>query len=155
MEQSRSRFDEKQQIIISDKQPFVRFIISLFFTAFFWVYSLFVVWFFTSALIGVNDRYSGVLKIAFKTVNSEIRSFVYISILIFFFFLISLFFWRLYNKKRFGSLNRRKPVGKTTINDLENLGLLSKESIEVLQQARYIEFQVNPLKDVVEDKKIG
>ena len=75
MEQSRPRLNE-EQIMIQAKQPLARFVISIIISSVFWLYCAIVLWFFLSAVIGVNDRYSGVLKIAFKTTNGEIRYFL-------------------------------------------------------------------------------
>jgi biofilm PGA synthesis protein PgaD len=127
-------------------------VISIIISSVFWLYCAIVLWFFLSAVIGVNDRYSGVLKIAFKTTNGEIRTFLVIGLAIFCFFFLALFLWRFYNKKRFGSLNRRKEPAYTSIKDLENLELLTKDQIQELQRAHYIEFDVNPLKHTEERK---
>ncbi|MGI8369712.1 poly-beta-1,6-N-acetyl-D-glucosamine biosynthesis protein PgaD [Priestia megaterium] len=151
MEQSRPRLNE-EQIMIQAKQPLARLVISIIISSVFWLYCAIVLWFFLSAVIGVNDRYSGVLKIAFKTTNGEIRTFLVIGLAIFCFFFLALFLWRFYNKKRFGSLNRRKEPAYTSIKDLERLELLSKKQIQELQRAQYIEFNVNPLKHTEERK---
>lgn len=144
MEQSGS-WNRGEEVIITTKQPLFRFIISLFFTIFFWTYSLFVLWFFVSALLHINDRYSGILKIAFKTTNGEIRSLLFLELLIFALLFLYLLGWRTYNKKRFGHLTRRKPPKDVTIRDLEALNLLSKENIIKLQSEHYIEFESNPV----------
>lgn len=151
MEQSRPRFDE-EQIIIQAKQPLPRFVISVIISSVFWLYCVGVVWFFLSAIIGVNDRYSSVMKIAFKTTNSEVRTFLVLGLIVFAFFFLSLFLWRIYNKKKFGHLTRRKMPSNTSLKDLENLQLLSKDQIRALQNAHYIEFDVNPLKHTEERK---
>jgi poly-beta-1,6-N-acetyl-D-glucosamine synthesis protein len=140
--------DREEQVIILEKQPLPRFISSLIFTLLIWIYSVFVVWFFASAIFNTNDRYSGVLKIAFKTSNAEVRTFMLIGICIFLVFLLYFLFWRTYNKKRFGSKSRRKQPMPVTVDDLEKLELMPLETIKKLQASNYIEFHKNPVRDL-------
>jgi poly-beta-1,6-N-acetyl-D-glucosamine synthesis protein len=147
LEKPRPR-DREEQVIILEKQPLPRFIISLIFTLLIWIYSVFVVWFFASAIFNTNDRYSGVLKIAFKTSNAEVRTFMLIGICIFLVFLLYFLFWRTYNKKRFGSKSRRKQPMPVTVDDLEKLELMPLETIKKLQASNYIEFHKNPVRDL-------
>lgn len=140
--------DKQEQVIILEKQSLPRFIVSLLFTLLIWIYSLFVVWFFASALFDTNDRYSGILKIAFMTSNAEVRTFMLIGVCIFLFFLLYFLLWRTYNKKRFGSKTRRKPPMPATVDDLEKLELIPAETIKKLQTSNYIEFEKNPVRDL-------
>ncbi|MFS0560223.1 poly-beta-1,6-N-acetyl-D-glucosamine biosynthesis protein PgaD [Terribacillus sp. 179-K 1B1 HS] len=147
MEKPRPR-NRQKQVIILEKQPLPRFVVSLLFTLLIWIYSLFVVWFFAAALFDTNDRYSGILKIAFKTSNAEVRTFMLTGVCIFVFFLLYLIFWRTYNKKRFGSKTRRKQPMPATVEDLEKLDLIPIETIKKLQMSNYIEFEKNPVRDL-------
>ncbi|MFP7494758.1 poly-beta-1,6-N-acetyl-D-glucosamine biosynthesis protein PgaD [Terribacillus saccharophilus] len=147
MEKPRPR-DQQEQVIILEKQSLPRFIISLLFTLLIWIYSLFVVWFFTSALFDTNDRYSGILKIAFKTTNGEVRKFMLIGVCIFLAFLVYFLLWRTYNKKRFGNKTRRRQPMPVTVDDLNQLGLVPAETIKKLQTSNYIEFEKNPVRDL-------
>ncbi|QXE02752.1 poly-beta-1,6-N-acetyl-D-glucosamine biosynthesis protein PgaD [Terribacillus sp. DMT04] len=147
MEKPRPR-DRQEQVIILEKQPLPRFLVSLFFTLLIWIYSVFVVWFFASALLNTNDRYSGVLKIAFKTSNAEVRTFMLIGVSIFLAFLLYFLFWRTYNKKRFGNKSRRKQPMPVTVDDLEKLELMPLETIKKLQASNYMEFHKNPVRDL-------
>jgi poly-beta-1,6-N-acetyl-D-glucosamine synthesis protein len=147
LEKPRPR-NREEQVIILEKQLLPRFIISLIFTLLIWIYSVFVVWFFASAIFNTNDRYSGVLKIVFKTSNAEVRTFMLIGICIFLVFLLYFLFWRTYNKKRFGSKSRRKQPMPVTVDDLEKLELMPLETIKKLQASNYIEFHKNPVRDL-------
>src|SRR3954466_16222168 len=110
MEQSRPRLNE-EQIMIQAKQPLARLVISIIFSSVFWLYCAIVLWFFLSAVIGVNDRYSGVLKIAFKTTNGEIRTFLVIGLVIFCFFFPGSVFMEILQQKEIWKLKPTKRAG--------------------------------------------
>lgn len=144
MAQPRPRHQEESFLIVGNRSWF-RAIIDLIFTLFFWAYSLLVVVFFVSATLGFNNRLTQIVNASFNTVNSDIRELVFLGLFIFFLFYIVLYINRIYNKKRFGSLKRRRYPAPVSHADLLALELLDDETIEKLQREDYIVFEKNPL----------
>lgn len=144
MEQPRPRHQEENFLIVGNRSWF-RAIIDLIFTLFFWAYSLLVVVFFVSATLGFNNTLTRTVNASFNTVNSDIRELVFLGLFIFIVFYTGLFFNRMYNKKRFGSLTRRRYPNSVSHTDLVALELLDSETINKLQHEDYIVFEKNPL----------
>lgn len=152
MEFSRSR-DETQQLIaqgvlISTRRSFVRKFLELLLTTVFWIYTLVVTWFFMSAFVGQSDRYIATLKIALNVNNTDIRSFTSFGLVSMVVFAILLFGWRTYNKRRYGSLRRRKAPTDSTLEELEALKLIEPSVIHRLQHNQIIIFEKNPVKEL-------
>lgn len=113
-----------------------------------WFHMFTVFYFFVSACFNYNDSFIGILKSYFKVTNSDIRYFMLISVIYFLFSFLILFSWKMYNKKRYGSLNRRKDPGPTTENEMLDLGLIDPEIYTILQENDIIIFEENPVKDL-------
>jgi biofilm PGA synthesis protein PgaD len=113
-----------------------------------WFYCIVVVIFFISALIDYNDRYISLIKTSFKMTNSDIRSFVFFVFFLWIVFYIGLWSWKLYNKKRFGSLNRRVYPVHSTKEDLLRLKFMSEKDFHSLHESNVIIFEKNPIKDI-------
>ena len=152
MELSRSRNETEQligeDVLVKTKRSFVRSFIEILLTVVFWIYTLVVSWFFTSALLNQNDRYIATLKSALNVTNADIRDLISFGVLILIGLATLLFVWRTYNKKRYGPLNRRKAPKDTTFEDLNNLGLIEPTTIEMLQREKVVVFEKNPVKDL-------
>ncbi|WP_214744315.1 poly-beta-1,6-N-acetyl-D-glucosamine biosynthesis protein PgaD [Exiguobacterium sp. s189] len=154
MEFSRSRNETEQligeDVLVKTKRSFIRSFIEILLTVVFWIYTLVVSWFFVSALLNQNDRYIATLKSALNVTNEDIRSLISFAVLILIGLATLLFVWRTYNKKRYGPLNRRKTPTPTTLEELNNLGLIEPSTIEMLQQDKVIIFEKNPVKELEE-----
>lgn len=154
MEFSRSRNETEQlidqEVLVKTKRSFVRSFIEILLTVVFWVYTFVVTWFFTSALLNQNDRYIATLKSALNVTNTDIRELISFGVLVMIGLSVLLITWRTYNKKRYGQLNRRKPPIPSTIEDLNNLGLIDATTIERLQHDKVITFEKNPVKELDE-----
>lgn len=154
MEFSRSRNETEQligqDVLVKTKRSFVRSFIEILLTVVFWIYTLVVSWFFVSALLNQNDRYIATLKSALNVTNEDIRGLISFAVLILIGLATLLFVWRTYNKKRYGPLNRRKAPTPTTLEELNNLGLIEPSTIEMLQHDKVIIFEKNPVKDLEE-----
>lgn len=154
MEFSRSRNETEQligqDVLVKTKRSFVRSFIEILLTVVFWIYTLVVSWFFVSALLNQNDRYIATLKSALNVTNEDIRDLISFAALILIGLATLLFVWRTYNKKRYGPLNRRKAPTPTTLEELNNLGLIEPSTIEMLQHDKVIIFEKNPVKDLEE-----
>ncbi|WP_114569937.1 poly-beta-1,6-N-acetyl-D-glucosamine biosynthesis protein PgaD [Exiguobacterium flavidum] len=146
MDQSGSR--ETKQFVIHSEQGVARRIIATFFTGVMWLYTAVVVWLFMSAVIGLNDPWISSVKTAFKVNNAELRNFLLLGTALFLFAFIVLYFWKLYNKKHFGSRKRRTYPAPVTMEELAELGLIPEETILRLQSERVIVFESNPVKDL-------
>lgn len=152
MEFSRSRNETEQligqDVLVKTKRSFVRSFIEILLTVVFWIYTLVVSWFFVSALLNQNDRYIATLKSALNVTNEDIRDLISFAALILIGLATLLFVWRTYNKKRYGPLNRRKAPTPTTLEELNNLGLIEPSTIEMLQHDKVIIFEKNPVKEL-------
>ena len=154
MEFSRSRNETEQlidqEVLVKTKRSFIRSFIEILLTVVFWVYTFVVTWFFTSALLNQNDRYIATLKSALNVTNTDIRELISFGVLVMIGLSVLLIAWRTYNKKRYGQLNRRKPPVPSTVEDLNNLGLIDTTTIERLQHDKVITFEKNPVKELDE-----
>lgn len=146
-----SRKQKNSLIIESNKVSFRAFFIAVF-TLIFWGYSLLVLLFFLSALVGFHNEYLDILKNKLGMPDSQLRHFIYWGAGIGLFFFILLWSWRIYNKNRFGSLRRRKYPHKTTDEDILALQLISKEDYMKLKNAKVIVFERNPIRAIKKQK---
>lgn len=144
MEQSRPRHKEKS-FLIEVKRSWFYVIIDFMFSLFFWLYSLVVVLFFISATLGFNNILTRILNASFNTINQDIRDMVIASFVFFLLFYTLLYVNRIYNKKRFGTLERRSYPAPVNNAELKTLGLMDIETIEKLQSEDYSVFDKNPI----------
>lgn len=143
MEQSRQRVEEK--LIITGNRSTWRFITDVTLTLFFWAYTLLVITFFLSSILGVNTPLTRILNLSFNTTNSQVRVLILIGLIVFICFYALLSVNRFYNKKRFGSLNRRTYPPAVTRDELISLQLIDSDTINLLQKENYIVFEENPI----------
>lgn len=140
--------DNKDKYIIKSNKNFLVKILEFIFTSLLWAYTAIVFYFFISAFFNHNDDFIGIIKTALNISNNDIQSFIKISL---FYFLISffiLYLWRIYNIKRFGSLNRRVYPENTTENEILQLDLVTPEVYKTLQNKKIIVFEENPIRDI-------
>lgn len=144
MEQSGPRHEEESFLIVGNRSWF-RACFDFFFSLIFWAYGLAVVWFFVSATFGLHDGLTKILHASFHTMDQDVRNLVMLAFGIFLLFYATLYINRVYNKKRFGTLQRRTYPAAVDNLELKSLGLLDLEIIEKLQANDYTVFETNPI----------
>lgn len=145
---------DSQQYIIKSKQSIIKKILQLVISLLLWFHMCIVLYLFVSAAADYNDSYIGILKSYFKVTNEDVRIFMMAILIYFFGCFCILSIWKFYNKKRFGSLNRRKEPKLTSAEDILNLGLVKPEVYKVLQEEKTIIFDKNPIKDLSRRKQL-
>lgn len=150
MGKSRQRtkdFKLNQSFIIKSKKSWWREGIVILFTSIVWVYCITVIYFFIDAIFSINNEYPRLFKVSFKMTNSDIQGFFKIAVVLLVTIYIMLLVWIFYNKKRFGSLTRRKYPGITTKEDLMDLDMIDEDIYEILQEEKVVVFETNPIRD--------
>lgn len=150
MGKSRQRtkdFKLNQSFIIKSKKSWWREGIVILFTSIVWVYCITVIYFFIDAIFSINNEYPRLFKVSFKMTNSDIQGFFKIAVVLLVTIYIMLLVWIFYNKKRFGSLTRRKYPGATTKEDLMDLDMIDEDIYEMLQEEKVVVFETNPIRD--------
>ena len=137
----------KSFIIKSDRSWIREAVVGLF-TMLVWVYCLNVVYFFVDALFSLNHEFPALFKTIFKMTNNDIWDIIKIGIILLISIYILLTVWGNYNKKKYGSLRRRKYPTPTTEEDLMNLNLIDEITYEELQNERVIVLEKNPVGNV-------
>lgn len=136
------------RFIVKSKQSVVIRIRNLVITLILWFYMLIVLYFFISACFNYNDSFIRILKGYFKMTNADIRYFIIISVIYFCLSFIILFAWKMYNKKRFGSLNRRRKPEPTSDEEMLSLKLIKPEVYKILKRQKIIIFDKNPVREL-------
>ena len=136
----------KSFIIKSDRVWWREVIVGIF-TLLVWIYCLSVVYFFVDALFYINHEYPSVFKIVFKMTTMDIRYFYKIGAVLLISNYVLLLSWGYYNKKKYGSLKRRKYPKPTTEEDLMRLNMIDEITYEELQNEKVIVFEMNPIMD--------
>lgn len=140
-------FKLNQSFIIKSKKSWWREGIVILFTSIVWVYCITVIYFFIDAIFSINNEYPRLFKVSFKMTNSDIQGFFKIAVVLLVTIYIMLLVWIFYNKKRFGSLTRRKYPGITTKEDLMDLDMIDEDIYEILQEEKVVVFETNPIRD--------
>lgn len=149
MDKSRQRtknYKLNESFIIKSKKSWGREGIVILFTLIVWVYCITVIYFFIDAIFSINNEYPRLFKVSFKMTNSDIQVFFKIAVALLVIIYMMLSVWIFYNKKRFGSLTRRKYPGVTTKEDLMNLDMIDEDIYEILQREKVIVLEMNPIK---------
>lgn len=144
--------NSKELFIIKSKQKLGKRIIGIATSLILWVPMLIVFNFFISACFNYNDDFLRILKSYFKLTNEDIRYFIIISIIFFCLSFLILFIWKMYNKRRFGALNRRKEPKSTSDEEMLGLKLIEPEIYEILQAEKIIVFDKNPVRELSRGK---
>lgn len=134
-----------KSFIIKSDRSWLREVVVGLFTLLVWVYCLTVVYFFVDALFSLNHEFPALFKTIFKMTNNDIWGIIKIGVVLLISFYILLIVWGNYNKKKYGSLRRRKYPAPTTEEDLMNLNIIDEISYEELQNERVIVFEKNPI----------
>ncbi|GEM_PF-787004 len=160
MDKSRQRKQMKrsnEQYIVKSKRVWWREVIVVFFTFLVWIYCLMVIIFFMEPLLPFETEYSSIFRSAFRMTRLDIRFFLLLAVGVYVMIYLSLYLWSYYNKRRFGSLTRRKNPGMTTKEDLLELDMIDEEMYQQLQNSKSIVLQTNPVrlkeKNLLQHKK--
>lgn len=148
-----SRQGQQNEYVIKSKINIFKKIICLIFTTIMWVYSALAFVIFFSALFNYNNTFISLLKTSLNINNVYIIEFLLICLLIFAASFLILTFWKTYNKRKYGNLNRRKYPKDTTDEDMLNLLLVDPIDYEILQNNKVITFLNNPIKDINSEDK--
>ncbi|MBE6048368.1 MAG: poly-beta-1,6 N-acetyl-D-glucosamine synthase [Clostridium sp.] len=140
--------EENKSYIVKSKQKTLKKIISLIINVVMCLYMFVVCHLFLSALIGFNDKYIGMIKIALKVTNEDIRYLMLTAVTYFAISFVILFIWKIYNFKRFEKLRRRKFPKDTTKEEMLSLNLVSPEVYDLLQSEKVIRFEKNPVREL-------
>ena len=138
----------ENEIFVKSKEKLGKKIVELIISIILWLNMLIILYFFISACFNYNDNFIGILKSYFKVTNNDIQYFVKLSIMYFCLSYIILFSWKMYNKKRFGNLQRREESKPTSDEEMLSLGLIKPEVYKILQADKIIIFDENPVKDL-------
>lgn len=137
-----------KNLLVNSRQNIIKKVLGILFSSVVWFYMFLVFFLFISAIFDYNNDFIGLLKTNLKMDNEDIRSFILLSLIIFILSFTVLYLWKLYNKMRFGRLNRRKNPNKTTCDDMLSLNLVSKENYNILQTEKIITFSKNPIREL-------
>lgn len=138
----------RNKFIVETKQHILIKLCSIFLTSIVSLYSIIIFLFFITAIFDFSIPFVSTLKIALNLSNNDIRNFLINSLFLFFINYILLLSWQIYNKKKFGHLNRRTPPKPTTKEDILSLNLVSEYNYDKLQNEDVIIFHSNPIKDL-------
>lgn len=152
MAQSRPRTQE--DFIIAGNSSRGRLVLDVAMTLFFWVYTFLVVFYFATALLGIENNLTQLLHTTFNTTSRDALLLLAIGAILFFTFYLALHTNRLYNKKRFGTKKRRVYPAPVTLAELSELGLMEQDEISRMQQLDYIVFEKNPIISLKEEKEL-
>ncbi|MDN5708964.1 MAG: hypothetical protein L0G95_05960 [Planococcus sp. (in: firmicutes)] len=144
MEQPRPRYEEESFLIVV-KRSWIYASVDFIFSMICWLYSVLVVIVVVSATVGSNNIFTRVMNSSFNMINQDIRLFIATALAVFLLFYALLFINHIYNKKRFGTLRRRRYPAPTSNAELKSLGLMDIEAIEKLQGEDYAVFETNPI----------
>lgn len=139
---------KNEKLLVKSKQSGIQKLIMFVLTIIMWFYSFVVVCFFLSAIFEFNNEFVSIVKVALNISNMEIKNFIMISLIWFIGLFLLLSLWRIYNKKRFGSLRRRKSPTNTTKEEMLQLGLISEVTYDELQNKTIIVFEKNPVREI-------
>ncbi|MGL4338077.1 MAG: hypothetical protein ACRCST_14380 [Turicibacter sp.] len=143
--------DSTQSFIVKSKVGIIRKIVAIVFTSLMWGYTGTIFYMFISGLFNHNDPIISVVKIALKVTNQDIQRVMFLGALFFCLSFLLLSTWRFYNKRRFGSLDRRVAPQPTTDEEILSLNLISPEDYHSLQTSKIIIFEENPVKDLTNE----
>lgn len=144
---------EHKAFLVRSQRSWFNKLIAWLITGLMWAYTFLVILFFVSAFTEQPAPTADRFKQAFKLTNTDIRGLVILILVLFALFFGSLLIWRNYNKRRFGSLNRRVYPKPTTREDLLGLDLIDEKTLDQLQNSKVVVFEKSPVKDLETVKK--
>lgn len=155
MVKPRQRKQRRNDLIVRTKKNPVVETFMFILSTLLWLYVLYALTFFIAAYFKLPIDIVNILRIVLNLKNNDIINFsaslLYYTLFIF----VLLFFWGLYNKLRYGRLNRRKYPGATTTDELLSLNYIQRDVYEELQNAKAITFERNPIRDEKVEKAHG
>lgn len=149
MEQSGQRnaqIKRNNKFIIRSSRNWIRESSIFFFSALVWVYSLTVIYFFVDALFDLGHTLPKLMRSLFNMNSAEVVSFSIMILALFALIFILLWCWSLYNRRKFGRLDRRSYPASAKKEDMMTLDMIDEETYEILQESRAISFDKNPVK---------
>ena len=145
--------EANKKFIVKSKRIWWSEGIVIFFTTLVWIYCLMVIFFFMEPFLPFKTKYSSAFRTAFQLTRLDIRGFLIAGAGIFVMIYVGLYLWSVYNKKRFGSLTRRKYPPMTTKEDLLALDMIDEEIYQQLQNSKSIVLETNPVRIKEEVRK--
>lgn len=133
-------------IIKTKKNPLLEAILHVF-SFLLWMYVIYALLFFISSFIYLPIDIINVVKLILNLRNGDIIDFLqFVGI---FTLMITglLYSWALYNKLRYGRLNRRKYPDSATKESMLALNYIDEITYDLLQEAKDITFETNPIQD--------
>ncbi|RAI79918.1 hypothetical protein BFS35_010715 [Macrococcoides goetzii] len=146
MVKSRSRQQRDQMIIRTKKNPLLEAILHLF-SFLLWIYVIYALLFFISSIIYLPIDIINVVKLILNLRNGDIIDFLQFVGTFTLIITGLLYGWALYNKLRYGRLNRRKYPGPATKESMLALNYIDEKTYDLLQDAKDITFETNPIQD--------
>lgn len=147
--------EKEEKFIVKSKESLLRRVVEFVISLLLWIPMLIVLYFFISACFNYNDSFLRNIKNYFKVTNNDIKYFMIISLICFCVAFLILFIWKMYNKKRFGALNRRREPGQTTDEEMLSLELVGSSVYNSLQNEKIIIFDKNPIRELSRGGKVG
>ncbi len=146
----KSRVNEKY--IVHSHVGMAHKLISILVSMIMWAYMLIIIEVFISAILDYNNEYLRLLKSSLKITNDSIQEMVVNTAIVFGVSLVTLLLWKIYNKKRYGKLNRRKMPEPTSDNEILALDLINPELYYKLKMQKVIILPKSPIKELHEEK---
>ena len=147
-----SRQREQSEFVIKSKVNILKKLISILFTTLMWAYSFLAFLIFVSAIINYNNDFISILKTSLNINNRSIIDFLLKCLIFFLGSYLILTLWKIYNKRRYGKLNRRQYPAPSTDEDMLNLGLIDPIDYKLLQNNKVVTFLNNPIRDIDEEE---
>lgn len=139
---------KREEFIVQSQTNFLQKLCLVLTTSLVWLYSLTAIYVFIGGLFDYNTPFLSMVKSSLNITNNDIQNFFGINALILVGIISVFLFWRFYNKKRFGNLNRRTYPELTTDTDMLDLALMSPNDYHHLQNNRFVVFEQNPIQDL-------
>lgn len=135
---------EKKEDIIKNRQRWWKKIIEIFITVFAWA---FILIYFGYIIYGAFMIYAGNEPFAFFIYNREMvlesRHLAFISLIILLVEIVVMFFWKEYNRLRFGKKDRRKFRPDVTPEEIAKIMQTDVKTIEEMQEKKIIVLEKN------------
>lgn len=142
----KSQIERNKAFIVKTHRSIFREIAIFLLSLVAWTYCIAVTWFFVDSIFAMNHAIPEKIRDYFGMDAGTVRRFSALILLLFVLFFLLLLAWSVYNKRKFGSLRRRKYPQKTTEEELLALKMIDRSVFLELQNAKRISFNNNPIK---------
>lgn len=142
----KSQIERNKAFIVKTHRSIFREIAIFLLSLVAWTYCIAVIWFFVDSIFAMNHAIPEKIRDYFGMDAGTVRRFSALILLLFVLFFLLLMAWSIYNKRKFGSLRRRKYPEKTTEEELLDLHMIDRGVYRELQNAKRINFNNNPIK---------